>query len=67
MAPSSEDLPWWSALAWWQKVLATMTLFIAMLSLLLLPKRLFAVVIFAATGLNIAAGFWREFRNSGKP
>ncbi|HXN75040.1 MAG TPA: hypothetical protein VN876_00295 [Gemmatimonadaceae bacterium] len=67
MAGSSEDLPWWSALAWWQKVLATITLFIAMLTLLLLPKQQFAIVIFAGTGLNIAAGFWRGFRNRGKP
>jgi hypothetical protein len=66
MAGSSEDLPWWSALAWWQ-VLVTITLFIVMLSLLLLPKHQFAVVIFAGTGLNIAAGFWRGFRNRGKP
>ena len=63
MAGSSDDLPWWSALAWWQKVLATITLIIVMFSLLLLPKPQFAMVIFAGTALNIAAGFWRGYRN----
>ena len=53
----------WSALAWWQKVLATTTLFILLLSLLLLPKPQFAMVVFGGTALNIAAGFWRGFRN----
>jgi hypothetical protein len=67
VAGSSGDLPWWSGLAWWQKVLATITLFIAMLSLLLLPKLQFAMVIFSGTAVNMAAGFWRGYRNRRRP
>jgi membrane protein implicated in regulation of membrane protease activity len=48
-------------------VLATITLFILILSLLLLSKPQLAMVIFAGTAVNIAAGFWRGYRNRRRP
>jgi len=60
-----DDLPWFSRLAWWQKALLAVTIALALFTLLLLPRNAFGAVIVAGTVLNVAAGFWRGYRNRG--
>lgn len=42
---------------WWQRVLLASTLLIAFLALVLLPKHVFALIIFSGTALNLLLGF----------
>ncbi len=57
------DLPWFSRFKWWQKALLALTIGVALVTLLLLPKSAFAAVIFVGVALNVADGFWRVYRD----
>jgi len=57
------NLPWFSNLAWWQKLLVAVTIFVVLFTLLLLPRGVFATVVVVGTLINVALGFWRGYRN----
>ncbi|HEV2415130.1 MAG TPA: hypothetical protein VGX27_09990 [Candidatus Dormibacteraeota bacterium] len=58
-----DDLPWFSNLSWWQKLLVAVTIFVVLFTLLLLPKKVFAAALVVGTVINVALGFWRGYRN----
>jgi hypothetical protein len=57
------DLPWFSKMKWWQKLLLVLSLFVALLTLLLLPLHIFAYVIFALAAINVGLGFYLGWRD----
>ena len=48
---------------WWQKLLLVLLLFVSLMTLLLLPRHIFAYVIFALAAVNVGLGFYRGWRH----
>jgi hypothetical protein len=52
---------------WWQKLLLIVSLFVALMTILLLPRHIFAYVIFALVAVNVGLGFYRGWRDRNLP